>query len=148
MDNSMPEKSKSLQVMLGSLLVRGFLALLLGILAAAFPEVRQYFASHIGLLVFLYLAYLILLIPYSVAKEIWRRRKESIVSQLAQLMQIKLSSFYKRYKERLIAYNQNFSIQGLSVQSPYSLELRKVFIELNIQLLKSERDHQTFGQSS
>lgn len=47
-------------------------------------------------------------------------------------LRIFFSRFYKRYVAKLRAQNRFFNVKGVTIQSVFSLELQKVFIDLNI----------------
>ncbi|MDM8556450.1 DUF1566 domain-containing protein [Desulfococcaceae bacterium HSG7] len=104
-----------------------------GVAAAFWEKILQQplFAAGLALL------YELILLFWSVlGKEVWEKLKPPVIDFTAEWVKVTVLNFFshfgRRYKEHLIYEHRVFNVRGLRTTGTYTLEIEKIFVELNL----------------
>ncbi|MCK6557851.1 NACHT domain-containing protein [candidate division KSB1 bacterium] len=106
------------------------------ILALLVAPVRSFMNNNPYISWSLLIFYGIGVIVFPVAKKIWKKLEPLIVEAITDYIEhharLIFSKFYKRYVTKLRSQHRFFNVKGITIQSTFSLELQKVFVDLQI----------------
>lgn len=78
--------------------------------------------------------------PFPESEEkVTNKSSKSVIAEFIGMSQLKRRKFYKNYIKRLKYQNRFFNVKGITVQNLLSLELQKVFVELDITLYQHKK---------
>jgi len=104
-----------------------------GVAAAFWDKVLQQPLTAAGLAS---LYELILLLWSVLLKDVWERLKPPVIDFTAEWVKVTFLNFFsrfgRRYSDHLIYEHRVFNVRGLRTTSTYTLEIEKIFVELNL----------------
>jgi energy-coupling factor transporter ATP-binding protein EcfA2 len=93
-------------------------------------------AQNTFLTVLIILGYEVVIFVFRFTEKIWQKVEEPLVERIGQWFNLRLqemaSQYYRQYRRYMVAEHKIFDVKGLKTQSPFSLVLEEVFVDLQI----------------
>ena len=103
-----------------------------GVPSAALTWANDQLPNNPWTLLSLAVAWVVLVVAARIVTQIWQGQEGRFVKSVEKRLNRANPFYRRRYLRHVVGRNRNFDVKGLTTQSTYNLELRRVFVDLSI----------------